>query len=110
ASSVRECGMDFVILSLNNGDLKALDEETKKEIKTLEKKSLKIVLDDIKSEDPELYKEISKQKNLSEDKVNTQVVSKLFRQAPAEKKPKKANLEEIDQIGKDVYEKYFKGE
>jgi hypothetical protein len=96
-------------VKLEKKELSRLDEDTQKEIKTLQKKSLKIVLDDIKAEDPNLYNEIVKQKNLSEDSVNTQVVSKLFKQAPAPKKPKKANLEEIDQIGKDVYEKYFKG-
>ncbi|NQY99912.1 MAG: FecR domain-containing protein [Bdellovibrionales bacterium] len=97
-------------VKLDKKEFKELDEETQKEIKTLQKKSLKVVLDDIKAEDPNLYKEIVKSKNVSEDAVNTQVVSKLFKQAPAPKKPKKANLEEIDQIGKDVYEKYFKTE
>ena len=94
-------------VKLDKKEFKALPKEQQKTIKTLEKKALKVVLDDVKAEDPELFKKLSAKKNLDESTINTEVVSKLYKQAPAPKKPKKANLDEIDQIGKDVYEKYF---
>lgn len=93
--------------SLNKKELDALPEKQKVTVLKLEKKASKAVLEDIKVHDPEQYKAL-KSKKLQSHNIHTEVISKLYKQAPRPKKPKKANLETIDQIGEDVYKKYFK--
>lgn len=94
-------------VELNKEELKALPEKQKKAVLKLEKQTSKAVLEDIKEYDPAQYEALKKSKTLSAQDINTQVVSKLYKQAPQPKKPKKANLDTIDEIGQDVYKKYF---
>lgn len=93
-------------VELAKEDLKKLNDDQKKKVLTLEKKATKAILADIQHHDPEHFKKL-KGKKLSSHEIHTEVVSHLYKQAPQPKKPKKADLETIDQMGKGVYEKYF---
>lgn len=84
-----------------------LQPEAKKELKELSEKTKDAVLKDIKVEDEALYNELKEQKNINTEDINTAVVAKLYKMAPAENKKKKPSKEDIDNIGRDVYEKYF---
>lgn len=95
-------------------DQKALDKlptELKKQIDLLTVKSTEAVVEDIKTDDPSLYKELkekmAKKEAIDIYDINTKVVAKLYNQAPGESKTK-PTAEELDSIGKDVYDKYFK--
>lgn len=85
-----------------------LSDEIKQEVKVLQEKSRQAVVEDIKIEDPDLYKQIIKQPTENVDEISTQVVSKFYHNAPAENHEIKPSKEEVDQLGKDIYEKYFK--
>ncbi len=92
---------------LTTEDLKALPQKDKAAVLKLEKQTSTAALEDIKLHDPEQYK-VLKGKKLSSHNIHTEIVSRLYKQAPRPKKPKKANLDTIDQVGEDVYKKYFK--
>ena len=77
------------------------------EIKKLEATAIKTTLEDIKEYQPEVYAEIEKKKVESIDEVNTQVMAKTFKKAPAKKVKK--GLDELDMdLEEDAYDKYFK--
>ena len=77
------------------------------EIKKLEATAVKTTLEDIKEYQPEVYAEIEKKKVESIDEVNTQVMAKTFKKAPAKKVKK--GLDELDMdLEEDAYDKYFK--
>lgn len=86
---------------------RTLTPELKTEVQALNQNSLTAILNDIKSDDPRLFKQINKAKKMNLDQVNTEVVAHLFKGAPSEDPKKKPTKEEIDGLGKDVYEKYF---
>ncbi|MCB0350013.1 MAG: FecR domain-containing protein [Bdellovibrionales bacterium] len=87
-------------------EIASLPAETQEKLNTLAEKSKEAILNDIKLENEDLYKELSANKDLSPEDINTAVVAGLYQMAPSAKK-KKPTQEEIDSIGKDVYEKYF---
>ena len=88
-----------------------LSEKVKKEVQKLNVKSTEAVVADIKKDDPKLYEQIKDKidmNNIDEVyEINTKVVAKLYEQAPGEVK-KKPSAEELEAIGKDVYNKYFR--
>jgi hypothetical protein len=95
-------------------DAKALAElpaDIKKDVEELSKKSTAAVLTDIKKDDPKMYEEFKKKADAGAFKdsfeINTAVVARLVEQAPGVAK-KKPTAEEMDAIGKDVYNDYFK--
>ena len=90
----------------------ALSEETRKEIASLEKEAVKVVLEDIKEHDPKLFTEISKAppKSLNSDTLSSITVKKQFKEAPSAPKPSKPSAADLDKVGEDAYEKYFKVE
>jgi hypothetical protein len=85
-----------------------VDEIVKKKIEKLEKKAVKVTLDDIKTHTPELYKKIKKEekKIASADQLSTKVVAEAFKEAPKDEKINADDLEDLG--GDDAYEKYFK--
>jgi len=89
-------------------ELAKLDRDVVAEIEQLNKKSVEIVLDDIKVEDKAQYDSLkANSKSLkSIDSINTVVVSQLFKKAPVEKNVKLSE----DELGQfeDVYKKYNK--
>ena len=93
-------------VQLTKAETDALSPEMKKNIDGLSEKTKEAVLNDIKTENEDLYKELSANKTMSTDEINTAVVAGLYKMAPSNKK-KKPTQSEIDSIGKDVYEKYF---
>ena len=98
-------------LKPNEKIIEKLPEPIKKEVEKLSKKSTEAVVADIKKDDPKLYEEIKdklNKQNVGDDyEINTKVVAKLYKQAPGEVK-KKPTAEELEAIGKDVYDKYFR--
>jgi len=94
-------------LRATEADLSPLTPEIKKEVVDLNEKSKQALLDDIKIGDPAMSREIKKKKMISDDDINDAVVAKLYKMAPSavKKKPTKA---EVDGLGKDVYDKYYK--
>lgn len=93
-------------VQITSAEAEKLSPDMKKNIETLTEKTKEVVLSDIKSENEDLFNELSANKNLSIDEINTAVVAGLYNLAPSTKK-KKPTQDEIDSIGKDVYEKYF---
>ncbi len=80
--------------------------EIKKEIRQLEKQATKVTLDDIKTYQPEVYKELKKTKIKSVAQLNTMVIKKAYQKAPA--KPDKMGFEVVEEdLNEDEYEKYF---
>ncbi len=87
------------------------EKQLSKKMAKLEKKAVKTTLEDIKQEDPKLYKKLNEMKKPVEntDQLNTATVKKLFKKAPKTPpnyKMKEKEFEELD--NEDVYEKYFK--
>lgn len=93
-------------ISIEARDLEQVSKETLKEINQLENAAKKVVMDDIKTDDPRLYKELSQKNEANVNSINTEVVAKLFQQAPGKinEKPSEADLEGS---AEDVYKKYF---
>lgn len=87
-------------------DVARLAPQVKKEIQVLANKTKEAVLNDIKTENEDLYKELKSKKDLDSEDINTAVVAQLYKVAPSDKK-KKPTKDEIEAIGRDVYEKYF---
>ncbi|OFZ18211.1 MAG: hypothetical protein A2Z20_11855 [Bdellovibrionales bacterium RBG_16_40_8] len=87
--------------------LAELSPEVKKTVNALSEKTKDAMLNDIKTENAALYNELKMKQNLDTEEINTAVVAKLYVKAPSAKK-KQPSQEEIDAIGRDVYEKYFK--
>ena len=88
-------------------DIAKLPPEIKGEVTALAEKTKEAVLDDIKTTDAQLYKNLAANGKLDAEDINTAVVADLYKAAPSDKK-RKPTKEEIDSIGKDVYDKYFK--
>lgn len=84
----------------------SLPQEVKTEIKQLNEKTKDAVLADIKKDDPKLFEELKTRDDLNAATVHTVAVATLYQAAPSDAK-KKPSREEIQGIGKDVYEKYF---
>jgi hypothetical protein len=86
------------------------DQETLSEVAALEKQAVETVMSDIKITDPVLYTQISANSVAIQDmdKVNTMAVGDLYKKAPAEKSDLKPGAKELDGLGSDAYERYFK--
>lgn len=96
-------------------DVQAMQKQTdeiKKLVEELEIKAKKVILDDIKADDPEKYKTvISKFNKLTADEINQAVIKDLEEKAPTE--PEMAKISEGDlqnslENQSDAYKKYFK--
>ncbi|MCB0421493.1 MAG: FecR domain-containing protein [Bdellovibrionales bacterium] len=79
------------------------------EIKELQEKSKEAVLNDIKDDDPKLYKTLKENKDVSSADVNSAVVAKMFKEAPREKVQQKISEDELNNM-ESVYDKYFKND
>jgi hypothetical protein len=73
-------------------------------ITKLEKRASKVILEDIREEDPQLYQTLKRSQVEDADQLNQQVVLKRETLVPAKKRPLLIDLES-DQS--DVYEKYY---
>ena len=76
----------------------------------LEKKAVETALKDIKTYDPQLYAQLESKKPASTDEINGAVVQERIKEAPhapAQHKPYKSEVDDLDQ---GAYEKYFKQE
>lgn len=80
--------------------------QTVSQVEVLEKKAVETTLKDIKEHDPKLYASISEQKLTSVQAVESQVMKQAFIAAP--KGPTKPGAHDLDQLGDDAYERYFK--
>ena len=85
-----------------------VNEEVKKKIETLEKKAVKVTLDDIKTHTPELYKKIKEEEKTvkNADQLSTKVVAEAYKEAPKEEKISADDLEDLG--ADDAYDRYFK--
>lgn len=89
-------------------DKKEVTKGIKKSLNTLEEKNKQVILADIKSYQPEVYKEFEKQKQkLTSDEMSAKVVSRIYKTAPSENPKYKPSKDELNSIGDDVYKKYF---
>jgi hypothetical protein len=90
--------------------LASVDEENLKEVAELEKQATETVMSDIKVTDPVLYSQISENKKVGQDmdNVNTLSVGELFKKAPEEKKDSKPGAKELEGLGNDAYDRYFR--
>lgn len=79
----------------------------KKELDSLEKRALKVTLDDIKEYQPDVYAKIKSKNFKSIASVNSLVVKNALRKAPARKMKKGFDEMDID-FKEDAYKKYFK--
>jgi hypothetical protein len=78
------------------------------ELSKLEKKAVETTLKDIKAYDPKLYAQLEAKKPASTDEINRSAVQVLIQEAPhapAQRKPYKS---EVDNLEQGAYEKYFK--
>lgn len=83
-------------------------QELAKSIEKLEKQAVETTLTDIKVYDPKLYEELKKQEVASVDTINTNVVKEKYEEAPS--RPLKAGWDDLNEIGNDAYDRYFKVE
>lgn len=74
-----------------------------KEIQQLEKMAVKSTLEDIKDNDPELYAHFQKKRSKSISTINTQVIKRIFKNAPEEVLQK----DDLEYLEEDAYQKYF---
>lgn len=86
----------------------SLSKEVQQEVENLQKASTHATLEDIKEEDPKMYEKIKDKKITDISSISTEVVAKLYKKAPRKDKKKKPSLDEIEGLGDDVYNKYFK--
>jgi hypothetical protein len=91
-------------------EIKSLNEEERIQIVELNKKSKESVMNEIKLEDPTLYQELKQNEKISTDDIHTAVVAKLYKTAPSDLKRQKPTTKELEDIGDDVYKKYFSPE
>lgn len=91
----------------NAEDIAALPADIKTEIATLAESSKSAVLNDIKATDENLYNQLAQNNALDAEEINTAVVAELYKTAPMDQK-NTPTPSEIDAIGRDVYDKYFK--
>jgi len=85
-----------------------VSQELAKSIEKLEKQAVETTLTDIKVYDPKLYEELKKQEVASVDTINTNVVKEKYEEAPS--RPLKAGWDDLNEIGNDAYDRYFKVE
>lgn len=99
------------VTTIHPGDVEPepIDESVKKEIEALHQKSHEVVMDDIKEEDPELFKKLKKNKTATAKEVHKAVVAKMFKEAPREKVKKKVSEDALKDM-ESVYKKYFKND
>lgn len=96
-------------LKTEEEDVIALPTTVQKEIKELTEKSRQTALKDIQSEDPELFKRLTEKKeDISPQEINAAAIAAVYVEAPAQAPRRKPSAGEIEAIGKDVYEKYFR--
>lgn len=92
--------------------LKAQSKEVIKQIEELEVKAKKVVLDDIKQDEPKKYKLLmAKSASMTADEINNSVVDELKEKAPTEPEVSKINESDLQknlQNQSDAYKKYFK--
>jgi hypothetical protein len=86
------------------------DSGREKELAELEKLSAQTVLTDIKATDPILFDKIAANKKAIDDPdaINTLSVGELFKKAPATPGSDKPSAKELEGLGNDAYDKYFK--
>ena len=87
-----------------------MTDEGRIEVAELEKQSVETVMSDIKVTDPVLYDHIVAKKSTGQDldNVNTMSVGELFKKAPATSSDAKPGAKDLDGLGNDVYDRYFK--
>ncbi len=85
----------------------ATNDDEMKNLKELEKQASQALLQDIKTYTPEILESAEISEKDSSDNINTKVLSSMFKSAPAEKPKQKPSQQEIDSIGKDIYENFF---
>ena len=80
-----------------------------KKLEKLEKQAVKVVMKDIKAEDPKLYEDLKKSnKNLDNiDAIQTETVKKAYKEAPKATKVAKPDEEDLDLSDDEIYDKYF---
>ena len=90
-------------------EIAAVPKEVQIEVASLEKKALETTLKDVQTYTPEVFEKLKKNgeipKDISVDKVNTEVVSQIYKEAP--KGPVKPSRKDLDGTEEDVYQKYF---
>lgn len=83
----------------------AVPEEVKKQLEVAEAASLKILKQDIKRDDPALYKKIENEKTLSFADINKNVVETLKVKAPDRPKNEKPSMTELEEISEEAQRK-----
>ena len=68
----------------------------------------KAVLEDIRRDNPERYTEMTQDKQVSLNDINTKVVADLYKTAPRAQVKSKPRAEELRGLGDEVYDKYFR--
>lgn len=95
--------------TLSESELKkSVGSEELAKVTELEKKAVDSTLQDIKTYDPTLYTELKGRNLASVAEVNTKVAEKLTAEAPSAPKKRKPFRVELENLGSDVYKKYFK--
>ena len=84
------------------------NEEVTKKIEQLEKKAVETTIRDIKAADPKLYAQIQNKDIKSPPELNTRAVETLMKTAPKAPEKRKPYLNEIDDLERGAYERYFR--
>jgi hypothetical protein len=84
--------------------------ELSKRIENLEKKAVETTLKDIKTSDPKLFAALEKQNKaaLKLEDLNRSAVQQLFKDAPPAPEKRKPKKTEMENLENGAYEKYFK--
>lgn len=86
---------------------KDLDERTKKEILALENKAKDAIIEDIKIFSPATAAKLTLQKDLTLEKLNSEVVFEIYKAAPKIEKNKKLKREDLQYSDDEIYKKHF---
>jgi hypothetical protein len=95
-----------IVSSESKGNI--LSKEQVKEQKELMSLATKAVLEDIQKDNPEQYEQFKNRKLASLSDISAGVVSNLYRAAPRAEVKSKPSESDLEDLGKGVYQKYFK--
>jgi hypothetical protein len=84
-----------------------LDKNTQRQIEVLEKKAIESVIEDIKVNSPSAAAKLLTQKDLTMEKLNSEVVFEVFKAAPKIKKDQKLKRDELEFSDEEIYKKHF---
>ena len=93
------------VIKVKPEEEKIVPDKIAEEVKRLEKAAIKTTMADIKEHDPKLYAKLKKEPAKNVAMLNTQVIKDVYEEAP--KASLKPDLDDLEELEENAYEKYF---